>query len=70
MILPMPFRVRAMLILLHLVERLTGLYIAWYWRHQSKTEFLSANRTQKGEASIKASVLFSAYLTQGFYHRE
>lgn len=29
--------------------RLTGVYIAWNWRHQSKTEFLAANRTQKGQ---------------------
>lgn len=28
--------------------RLTGLYIAWHWRKQSKLEFLSSNRTQKG----------------------
>jgi hypothetical protein len=59
-----------MLILLRLVERLAGLYIAWYWRHQSKSEFLSANRTQRGEASMKASVLFSPYLTEDFRHRE
>lgn len=27
----------------------TGLYIAWRFRHQSKSEFLSSNRTQKGQ---------------------
>lgn len=28
--------------------RVSGLYVAWHWRYQSKSEFLAANRTQKG----------------------
>ena len=32
--------------------RITGLYIAWRLRHQTKAEFLSSNRTQKGQLSI------------------
>jgi hypothetical protein len=27
-----------------------GLYVAWRWRHQSKSEFLASNRTQKGKS--------------------
>lgn len=30
-------------------RRVSGLYVAWYWRHQSKSEFLATNRTQKGQ---------------------
>ena len=30
-------------------RRVSGLYVAWHWRRQSKSEFLAANRTQKGQ---------------------
>lgn len=33
----------------HLETSVTGLYVAWRFRHQSKSEFLSSNRTQKGQ---------------------
>ncbi len=26
----------------------SGIWISWIWRHQSKSEFLAANRTQTG----------------------
>lgn len=29
-----------------------GLYVAWRWRHQSKSEFLASNRTQKGKSFV------------------
>ena len=29
--------------------RVSGLYIAWSWRYQSKSQFLATNRTQKGQ---------------------
>jgi hypothetical protein len=35
-----------------LCSSVVGLYIAWRWRHQSKSDFLASNRTQKGETSI------------------
>lgn len=38
-------------VLLLTSARVTGLYIAWRWRHQSKSEFLASNRTQKGQTS-------------------
>lgn len=33
---------------LNLENRVFGLFVAWRLRHQSKLEFLSSNRTQKG----------------------
>jgi hypothetical protein len=32
------------------LRRVFGLYVAWRWRHQSKSEFLASNRTQKGKS--------------------
>jgi hypothetical protein len=32
--------------------RVTGCYVAWRLRNQSKTEWLSSNRTQKGQNTI------------------
>lgn len=37
-------------------HRVTGCYIAYRWRHQSKSEFLASNRTQKGQ-TCKAAVV-------------
>jgi hypothetical protein len=34
-----------------------GLFIAWRLRHQSKGEWLSANRTQKGKVQRHATTL-------------
>jgi hypothetical protein len=33
-------------------HRIVGCYIAWRLRHQSKTEWLSSNKTQKGQDAI------------------
>ena len=35
--------------LIHKQRRVLGLYVAWSWRRQTKSEFLAANRTQKGQ---------------------
>ncbi len=48
------FSVRFLPLLWHLitdivVTSVTGLYIAWRWRHQTKGQFLSSNRTQSGQ---------------------
>lgn len=36
-------------------RRIVGCYIAWRLRNQSKTEWLSSNRTQKGQHLINRS---------------
>ena len=35
--------------------RFTGLCVAWFWRHQSKAEFIASNRTQKGQIPLADS---------------
>jgi hypothetical protein len=37
---------------------LSGLYVAWLFRHQSKGEWLSSNRTQKGQNTSSDANLF------------
>ncbi len=42
------------------------MYVAWYWRHQSKSEFLAAIRTQKGQTKPELEKEF-AYAAARFY---
>ena len=34
------------------IHSVTGCYIAWRLRHQSKTDWLSSNKSQKGQETI------------------
>ena len=42
-------------------HRVTGLWIAWLWRGQSKKDFLANNRTQKGQIRSRYLLLEAAF---------
>lgn len=42
-------------------HRVTGVWIAWLWRGQSKKDFLANNRTQKGQIQSRYVLLEAAF---------